>query len=134
MSDQEGIPWFWKIFGPAIIGFISVLLAIILNAVHSNTVQCRMELASSIVENKKQIDAELTKIKDLIRQVEVKIAAIEEFKTATKEKLTSTESLVKEKTQMSDLNLSGIRQEFSDRLLKVEEKMLKLEEKLLLNK
>ena len=131
MADQEGIPWFWKIFGPAIIGFISVLLAIILNAVHSNTVQCRMELASSIVENKKQIDAELTKIKDLIRQVEVKIAAMEEFKTSAKEKLSSIESLIKEKNQSSDSNVSTIRQEFSDRVLKIEEKMLKLEEKLL---
>jgi formyltetrahydrofolate synthetase len=134
MSDNEGIPWFWKIFGPALVGFVGVLLAIILNAIHSNTIQCRMELVTSIVENKKQIDGELTKIKDLIRQLEVKVATMEEFKASAKEKLNSNESLVKEKNQISDSTLSVIRQnekEFSERVLKIEEKMLKLEEKLL---
>lgn len=133
MSDDT-VPWFWKIFGPAIIGFIGVLLAIILNAIHSNTVQCRIELTSAIYENKKQIDSEVTKLKDSIKQLEVKIAAMEEFKALAKEKINSTESLVKEKNQTNDSNLSVIRQgekETSDRFLKIEEKMLKLEEKLL---
>lgn len=135
MSENvEGIHWFWKIFGPALIGFVGVLLAIILNGIHSNTIQCRVELATNIVENKKQADAEITKIKDLLRQLEVSIAAIEEFKTSAKEKLISTESLVKEKNQANDASLAVIRQaekEISDRLSKIEEKMLKLEEKLL---
>ena len=118
-ENNEGIPWFWRIFGPALIGFVGVLLAIILNGIHSNTVQCRVELATNIVENKKQADAEITKIKDTLRQLEVSIAAIEEFKTTAKEKLVSIESLVKEKTQANDSNLTVIRQtekELSDRL------------------
>lgn len=130
----EGSPWFWKLFGAALIGFSSVLLMIILNAINSNTLSIRAELTTSITENKRQHDIDVSKLRDQLKELEVKIAASEEFKLAIKDKVNSLDILIKEKNALFDTTVAAIRvsdKEFRDKILKIEEKMLKLEEKLI---
>lgn len=131
--NHDGSPWFWKLFGAALIGSLGVLLMIILNAIHSNTLSVRTDLTTAISEHKKQIDSDITKLRDQLAQLEVKVGATEEFKTSTKDKLVSVDAAIKERTQYSESNVSLMRQadkEHSDQIRELRERMLKIEEKI----
>ena len=129
----EGSPWFWKIFGAALIGSLGVLLMIILNAIHANTLSVRSDLTTAIAEHKRQIDTDFSKLRDQLKELEVKIAAFDEFKTGVKEKLVSIDAAIKERTQYSETNVATMHQsdkEHSDQIRELRERILKLEEKL----
>jgi len=131
--NPEGSPWFWKLFGAALIGSLGVLLMVILNAIHANTLSVRFELITAVTEHKEQIDSDFSKLRDQLKELEVKIAASDEFKTSVKEKLLSIDSSMKERTQFSETSVATMYQsdkEQSDQIRELRERILKLEEKL----
>lgn len=43
--EQEGSPWFWKLFGGAIISTVVILLGIILNSLYGSVIATKAEFA-----------------------------------------------------------------------------------------
>lgn len=46
MSDGDGQPLFWRLFGGAVTGLVTVLLAAILNHLHVSVITARQEVAA----------------------------------------------------------------------------------------
>lgn len=62
MIHLEGSPWFWKIFGGAIIGFISILLLGYITNINNNIDRSFLELRGDIKETRQCIDLQKEKI------------------------------------------------------------------------
>lgn len=132
--NPEGSPWFWKLFGAALIGSSGLLLMVILNAIHSNTLSVRSELTTLVTEHRRQIDSDFSKLRDQLKELEVKIAASDEFKTSVKEKLLLMDSVTNAEKTVLSTSITTMNQsdkEQSDQIRELRERMIKLEEKLL---
>lgn len=84
MDHVEGSPWFWKCFGAAIIGMVTILMTVLLNNLSANINQVAVEGART---------------KDEMMGLKANIAALDEFRAVTKEKLSSIEGKDKEQDQ-----------------------------------
>ncbi len=141
---QEGSPWFWKLFGPAIIGLAGILLMFSFNSINTNVFETKQEFKSHLEEVKKSIaDSkvvifnEVSKIRDEVGLLKAKLAALEEFREGSKDKLASMDSSIKERATYSESNVSLLRDkdkehnmlvvELRERIVKLEEQLSKLE-------
>jgi septal ring factor EnvC (AmiA/AmiB activator) len=94
----EGPPWFWKIFGGAIISSVSVLLFSYMATINNNFDRNFQELRGDIKELKQIIDVQKERIsrleQDPIR--EQKMTALETSNIAIKEELKALREWCKE--------------------------------------
>ncbi|GDY06305.1 hypothetical protein LBMAG51_10920 [Phycisphaerae bacterium] len=130
---EEGSPWFWKLFGGTIISIIGILLAVILQNVNYNVNLIRNELSQA----KSELEGQVARIKDEVALIKAQQAALEEFRSSTKEKLGSVDALIKERAAYSETNVAEMRSHdkehdaqlrtLSERILRLEEKMIKSE-------
>lgn len=128
-TNFDGAPWFWKLFGGTMIGLIGVLLMVILNNFSGNMNTVRNE----IMMTKSEMESQLTRLKDEITALTVKISALEEFKASAKEKTNSLEGALQERTKFSESNVALMREhdkEHDAQITTLRERVLRLEEKL----
>ena len=123
-TNHGGSSWFWNIFGTTLISGFFVLLMVILNALNTNTLAVQSNLTSTFAEYKKQVDTEFSKIRDQLKDIEIKNAALEEFKVSVKDKLLLLENNVST-TRNNDKEYSAHIAELRERLFKLEEKLQK---------
>jgi predicted nucleic acid-binding Zn-ribbon protein len=80
----EGSPWFWKLFGGALIGLTTLLLAVILNSLTNSVSSFRSEITSTLIQMKEE--------NVLIRE---KLAALNQARDSGKERYADLDRLVK---------------------------------------
>ena len=124
-DSWEGSPWFWKLFGGTLIGFIGILLMLVINNIIGNQISTRAELNSVIAELKSESSAQITKLKDEVSNLKAQVAAVDEFKDATKDKLTSVDNLLKDHLE----SCKEVAKEQETQLRDVREKFILLEGK-----
>lgn len=120
--ESDGATWFWRIFGGAIIGFLSLLLLWALNTLGTSVSQVRTDVMGHV-----------EKFSDNLATITAKVAALEEFREAAKEKTTSLESGIKERAEYSSTNAGIMREkdkEHDAEIVELRERVLKLEERL----
>lgn len=103
----EGSPWFWKLFGGAIISVTTLLLAVILNNFNNNIVVIRQDC-------------------------NVSISKLHEEFAGVKEKLAGLDSALRERTSASEKYADIMRvndAEHAKQLIEVRERLLRLEDK-----
>lgn len=104
----EGSPWFWKLFGGAIISVTTLLLAVILNNFNNNIVVIRQDCTLALGK------------------------LHEEF-AGIKEKLAGLDAAIKERTNASEKYADLMRTndaEHLKQLTEVRERLLRVEEKI----
>jgi chromosome segregation ATPase len=90
---HEGSPWFWKIFGSAITGLISILLLSHFQNINYNIDRATLDLKGENKELRSMIDAQKEKIlnleqfKDKIVGVEKNIVSLQSFLEESKQKI-----------------------------------------------
>jgi septal ring factor EnvC (AmiA/AmiB activator) len=120
-EKQDVIPIFWKIFGGAIIGLMGVMFLLIVNSLNSNTSTIRTDLTADIVRIKEEItaiktqmqvkadaDDKFTKIKEDLAAVRTQIAAIEESRNATKDKMLALESGIRDANKINETAIQNM--------------------------
>jgi len=93
--------WFWKLFGPAIIGIISVLILTVFNHLNGNISSLRSDMLASNIELRNELKKvgidELTKLREKVASLEEKI------NTAIKSGDSNNAALIKLKDQLAIL-------------------------------
>lgn len=93
----EGSPWFWKLFGGALIGLTTLLLAVILNSMMNSLTMLRMETLTTI-----------TQIKEENVQMREKLATINQARDSGKERYNELDKLVKVNDELLKLHKEKI--------------------------
>lgn len=96
-QQLEGSPWFWKLFGGALIGLTTLLLAVILNTMMNNQMAFRSEAMATI-----------TQIKEENVQMREKLATINQARDSGKERYNELEKLVKVNDELLKLHKEKI--------------------------
>lgn len=107
MSEQEGSPWFWKIFGGAILGMLTLLGVTLMNVINNANHQSKTDLNGAIQEIRSDIKvmnndlaqqkAKLSNIenasyKEEIDSIRKKIEDVEQGVVSRNEKIAAIES------------------------------------------
>lgn len=104
----EGSPWFWRIFGGAIIGLVSILLISHFNNINSNVDRTFVDLRNDFKELRQASDGYKDRV-IILEQMNLK------DRLAVSDKATSSLQLIVEdtKTKMAllDGNISSLREE-----------------------
>lgn len=93
----EGSPWFWKLFGGALIGLTTLLLAVILNSISNNISTFRGEITATLVQMKEENV-----------QIREKIAAMNQARDSGKERYNDLDKLVKANDELLKLHKEQI--------------------------
>lgn len=123
----EGSPWFWKLFGSTLIGVISVMFMVIMNTMNNTIYATRQESTLGIAQIKLDLENNVSKIKEEITLLKTQLAALDEFRSSTKEKIVSLESGIKERASYSEQNVNKLQQqikEHEDRIREIREAIL----------
>lgn len=96
----EGSPWFWKIFGGAIMGLISVLLIGYISNIGNNFDRSLIDLRGDVKEMRQQLDTQRERLavleqgsyKDKITTLETRAAALEAALDVQKQKVAACEA------------------------------------------
>jgi chromosome segregation ATPase len=141
MSEQEqkqqhteGSPWFWKIFGSAIVGAMTFLLVAHITNINSNIERSKTEIKMDVKELKMITDSNRDKITDLERMKDQITALSMDFKELTvsfderKQKITAIEvSLEHQKTEIE--SMKTLHTKLTEQLQELKEKMIASETK-----
>jgi chromosome segregation ATPase len=103
---QEGSPWFWKIFGGAIMGLISILMISHITNINSHIDRSFLDLRGDIKETRIVIDAQKEKISALEQNKE-KIASLE--KAISQLQLSLEEA--KQKSSTNETQIMSLKEE-----------------------
>jgi predicted nucleic acid-binding Zn-ribbon protein len=103
---HEGSPWFWKIFGGAIMGIISILLISHITNINSLIDRSFLDLRGEIKEIRIVIDGQKEKINSL-EQSKEKILSLE--KTISQLQLSLEE--IKQKSTTSEAQIISLKEE-----------------------
>ena len=103
---QEGSPWFWKIFGGAIMGLISILMISHITNINSHIDRSFLDLRGDIKETRIVIDAQKEKISALEQNKE-KIANLE--KAISQLQLSLEEA--KQKSSTNETQIMSLKEE-----------------------
>lgn len=131
-NESEGSPFFWKLFGGTIIGTISLLLMIILNHLVTSVNVLRTELTNISAQVKTENAQYFEKFKDDLAGIKSQISALEEFKSSSRDKLSSIEEITKDKNSKMEAAISENKltlKEIEARIETLKEKLYKLEPK-----
>jgi chromosome segregation ATPase len=85
MSELEGSPWFWRIFGGAILSLLTILFVTLFNIIHTSNERANSDILATIQE----IKVDLRAINSEIKEQEQKLLKIDS--NALKESITSLE-------------------------------------------
>lgn len=97
---QEGSPWFWKIFGGAIMGLVSILLLAHITNLNSNLDRSFLDLRGDIKEARHQLDNHRERLtaleqgsyREKISSHEKMIAVLQASLDETRQKCAATEA------------------------------------------
>lgn len=141
--NQAESPWFWKVFGGAIISIITVLAALVGNSLMNSMSTTRSELMLMITALKdenvgmREKMAAMAQVKESLQvrcnDLEKMIKSVDDINKIYKDKMTVLESTVKEKALFSELNIAALKladEKFAKDLQEVRDKMLRLDEKI----
>lgn len=139
----EEAPWFWKVFGGAIISIITVLAALVGNSLMNSMSTTRSELLLMITALKdenvgmREKIATMVQVKESLQircnDLEKMIKGVDDINKIYKDKITTLESTVKEKAVFSELNIAALKlsdEKLTKDLQEVRDKMLRLDEKI----
>jgi chromosome segregation ATPase len=93
----EGSPWFWKLFGGALIGLTTLLLAVILNSLTNNISTFRAEITTT-----------LTQMKEENVQIRERLAMMTQARDSGKERYNDLDKLVKANDELLKLHKEKI--------------------------
>lgn len=99
---QEGSPWFWKIFGGAIMGLLSLLLLGHITSINSNVDRTFLELRSDIKEIRSTLDTHKERLmaidqsshKNRIEALEKNLAALQMSVDEQKQKMAANDASI----------------------------------------
>jgi|694.fasta_scaffold08330_14 chromosome segregation ATPase len=124
LQYQEGSPWFWKIFGGAIMGIISILLLTHITNINSNIdrtflslrgenkdlyvmIDSQKERLVGLEQNREQYKEKISSLEKSLLQSQL---SIDEFKQKVVATETQLNSLKEEIKALKDLNKDTIQQ------------------------
>lgn len=123
----DGTPWFWKIFGGAILGMIALLLLAIINNINGDIERTKNEFQTIVNE----LRVEVRQNRELLDGLKERVVALEQ--TTVKDKIASLEKGVEAlSSTLGTKNEKVAGLEASITLTKEELKLLKDENKSLL--
>ena len=141
--QQEGSPWFWKLFGSAIIGMVTILVVTLLNVINNANHQSKTDLSVSIQEIRNDIknlnndfaqqkeklsSLENAKYNEEIDHIRRKLEEVERVVVSRNEKIAAIESTIqalKEKVTEDGTN----NKELSVKIIELEHELKRLKEK-----
>jgi len=135
-------PWFWKVFGGAIISVITVLVALVGNTVMTNMSNTRTELMTLVTALKEEQVNMREKLAALMQAKESGMARFTDLEKAVrtledncksqKEHMAVIDSAIKERAAVVELNINNLKaanEKFAKDIQEVRERMLRLDEK-----
>lgn len=137
MSEQqhtEGSPWFWKIFGSAILGATTFLLVAHLTNINSNIERSKSEIKMDVKDLKTASDSNREKINDLERTKDQITTIATNLKEVTlsfderKQRIAAIEVLLEHQKQEIEA-IKLLHTKLSEQLHELKEKMVESETK-----
>lgn len=114
-QQLEGSPWFWKLFGGALIGLTTLLLAVILNTLTNNISTFRAEIMTTLSQMKEENVQMREKLASMIqardsgreqyKELEKLVKANDDLLKLHKEKMALLEAGLKERQTYSEENV-----------------------------
>jgi len=128
-QNTEGSPWFWKIFGSAIVGALTFLFVAHITNINSNIERSKSEVKMDIKELKIISDSSREKISDLektkteIASIAANLKEISLSFDEKKQRITAIEvSLEHQKKEIEDMKL--VHEKLNQQILELKEKMM----------
>jgi multidrug resistance efflux pump len=145
VADYEGSPWFWKLFGGAIIGMVTILSITLINVVNNNAERSRSEmmtviqdiksdvriLSNDLDEQKQKLSKiENTSYQESLANLERQIQEIDKGVQDRNERIASMETMVLQvKEQLSQETNSTDYKMLLERVVALEMEIKQLKEK-----
>ncbi|RDJ35150.1 MAG: hypothetical protein DWQ19_09960 [Crenarchaeota archaeon] len=137
MSQEESMPFIWKVFGGAFIGLVGTLLFVLFGTINGNINTTRADLSSEITSSCDKLEKELAKLeddkvllKDNLAEIKNKLATLEESRDALKEKILALENSLRETSKLNESAIANIATQEKETNLQIQASISKLDEQI----